>query len=303
MTGAIEMRDGRPTLAATRLGAVECARYGAGPAVLLLHGAMGGWDQGLLLGRATLGAAGHELIAVSRPGYLGTPLDRGREPERQADLCAAVLDSLGIREAAAVAISGGGQCALQFALRHPERCAALILISACSAPLMVKAPFRFQMMCLMARVPGMLERMRRRVETDPEAAAARSIPDPDLRARTLSDSEAGPLFRRHLSMTMERMRDRLAGTRNDIEQSRMPFAYPLREIRTPALIVHGTADQAVPFAQAEATAAALPCAELLAIPDGQHVSLFTHLDVIRARVRQFLEIHWKEPRPASGLKS
>jgi pimeloyl-ACP methyl ester carboxylesterase len=43
----------------------------------------------------------------------------------QADAVAALLDVLGIRTAAVMAVSGGGPCALQFALRHPQRCCAL----------------------------------------------------------------------------------------------------------------------------------------------------------------------------------
>src|SRR3974390_102034 len=96
----------------TLAGGVECAVTGGGPLVLALHGAMGGYDQSLLLARCAFGSTPHHCIAVSRPGYLGTPLALGREPEQQADLCARVLDALAIPQAAVVAISGGGQCAL-----------------------------------------------------------------------------------------------------------------------------------------------------------------------------------------------
>ncbi len=87
------------------------------------------------------------------------------------------------------------------------------------------------------------------------------------------------------------MSRRLPGTQNDITQSRQPFDYPLEQIPVPALVVHSTADQAVPFAQARSLAAKLPRAELLAIEGGEHVSLFTHLHEIRTRVRQFLGVH------------
>src|SRR5215472_7409005 len=109
-------------------GGLEYLRSGEGPAVLLLHGAMGGYDQSVRLGRAAIGETGFDGIAVSRPGYLGTPLSAGRKPEEQADLCARLLDRLGIEKAAVVAVSGGGQCALQFALRHPRLCRAVVMI-------------------------------------------------------------------------------------------------------------------------------------------------------------------------------
>jgi pimeloyl-ACP methyl ester carboxylesterase len=229
---------------------------------------MGGYDQGLTLGCAAAGPDGFEFLAVSRPGYLATPLALGRTPEQQADLCAAVLDALAIPQSAVIAVSGGGQCALQFALRHPERCRALVMISACSAPLTVRVPLKFYLMMFLARFPALISKMRKKV---------------------LEHPESDPLFREQQLSVMDRMAERLAGTRNDIRQSRAAFAYPLEQIRTPTLIVHGAADEAVPFAQAESLRARLPNAELLAIPDGRHVCLFTHRSLIQPRVRQFLE--------------
>jgi hypothetical protein len=45
-------------------------------------------------------SGGCELLVPSRPGYLRTPLESGRTPEDQADLYAAMLDSLEIERAA-----------------------------------------------------------------------------------------------------------------------------------------------------------------------------------------------------------
>ena len=84
---------------------------------------MGGYDQGLILAR-TIGAPEYRHVAVSRAGYLGTALTAGRNPEEQADLCADLLDALGIDRTAVLAVSGGGPCALQFALRHRDRVGA-----------------------------------------------------------------------------------------------------------------------------------------------------------------------------------
>jgi pimeloyl-ACP methyl ester carboxylesterase len=293
MIASLSETGRQPQTIETRLGPVEFARVGEDPAVLLLHGAMGGWDQGLILGQAAVGP-GFECIAVSRPGYLGTPLRLGPAPEAQADLCGAMLDALAIRRAAVIAISGGGQCALQLALRRSELCAALVMISACSAPIAGKVPLRFRLMLLAAAIPAVASKMRQKAEANSEAMAARTIPDAELRARTLGDAEAGPLFRANQVITMSRIPERVPGTRNDIARARAPFAYPLEQIRTPALIVHGTEDEAAPYAQAESLAANLAGSELLAIPGGRHVSLFTHRSVIRERVTRFLEAHLRE---------
>jgi len=133
--------------------------------------------------------------------------------------------------------------------------------------------------------------MNRRAAKDPAALARRAIPDRTLREKTLNDPETGPLLRAHLISVTDRMADRLPGTRNDIANARARFDYPLHAIATPALVVHGTADEAVRFAHAERLAAALPHAELLTIPGGTHTSLFTHRAPVQARVRAFLETH------------
>lgn len=165
------------------------------------------------------------------------------------------------------------------------------MISACSAPIPGRVPLRFHLMTLMARIPGFAAGLRRKAEREPESMARRSIPDPELCARTLADPETGPLLRALQVSTMDRMAERLAGTRNDIAQSRRPFAYPLERILAPMLAIHGDADKAAPFAHSEALAARVPHGEFLAIPGGEHVSLFTHRAVIRARVRGFLQSH------------
>jgi pimeloyl-ACP methyl ester carboxylesterase len=272
----------------TARGNVDCLISGLGPAVLSLHGSLGGSDQGRLLARAALGRLPHQSIALSRPGYLDTPLSLGATPEEQADLCAGVLDALSIPSAAVVAFSGGGQCALQFALRHPGRCGALILISSCSAPLKMKRPWRSRVLEWVARHPSLTSRMARRTIRDPERAARRSIPNTLLRVRTLSDAEAGPLLREWQQSAFDRLAARLPGTRNDRENARRPFAYPVESIAAPLLVIHGTKDRAVPFAQAKALAGAVPGAQLLALEGAGHAALFTHLRQIRARVGAFL---------------
>lgn len=283
-------RELHPSIIETKAGPIEYATFGEGPAVLAIHGAMGGYDQSAILAR-TIGSKQYRYISISRPGYLGTPLSSGRSPEEQADLCASLLDELGIRETAVMAVSGGGPCALHFALRHPDRCWGLILVSTCSGKVEVRIPLSFHVTKFLARYPMFVSMMRRKLERDPERAASRSIPDPTLRARTLADPDAGPLFRAMMASTMDRMALRLPGTENDIAITRSR-AYPLEEISVPVLVVHGTADRMLPFAQhAKAFEARIPGAELLAIEGGDHVSIFTHRNQVRPRVESFLAAH------------
>src|SRR5574341_959670 len=71
-------------IADTSNGPIEYAMQGEGPAVLVIHGCPGGYDQGLVAARLTRDPS-FKFIAPSRPGYLRTPLKVGRTPEAQAD--------------------------------------------------------------------------------------------------------------------------------------------------------------------------------------------------------------------------
>ena len=88
-------------IAASRCGPIEYAEAGAGPPVLLVHGAGGGFDQGLEVGEG-LARAGFRAIAPSRFGYLRTPLPADASVEAQADAHACLLDALGVESAAIV---------------------------------------------------------------------------------------------------------------------------------------------------------------------------------------------------------
>lgn len=127
-------------IAQTPCGPIEYAVAGEGPPVLVVHGAGGGFDQGLDVG-APLKQRGFQIIAPSRFGYLRTPLPSNATPAAQADAHACLLDTLNIRRAAILGVSAGAPSSLQFALRHPQRTTALVLlVPAAYAPRAEGAP-------------------------------------------------------------------------------------------------------------------------------------------------------------------
>jgi pimeloyl-ACP methyl ester carboxylesterase len=111
----------------TPCGPIEYATAGAGEPVLVVHGAGGGFDQALYLAK-DLTASQLRVIAMSRFGYLRTPLPTDASVTAQADAHACLLDALGVRRAAIVGASAGAPSSIQFALRYPERCTALVLL-------------------------------------------------------------------------------------------------------------------------------------------------------------------------------
>jgi 2-hydroxy-6-oxonona-2,4-dienedioate hydrolase len=136
--GAEFRRDGREhaqrigagsRLVATACGTVEVAEAGPrdGPALLVVHGSGGGFDQGLTLG-SDYAARGFRVIAPSRFGYLRTPFPDDPSGERQADHFACLLDALGVADAAVLGVSAGAVSALHFAVRHAQRARALVLM-------------------------------------------------------------------------------------------------------------------------------------------------------------------------------
>ncbi len=116
---------------ATRHGLVEFTTWGSGPAVLVAHGAGGGYDQGSLIAKA-FGGNGFRWIVPSRFGYLRSTLPTDASTAAQADAFADLLDALSIQRVAILAMSGGVPPSMQFAQRYPARTSALVLLS--SAP-------------------------------------------------------------------------------------------------------------------------------------------------------------------------
>lgn len=111
----------------TVAGPIEYAERGAGPALLSIHGAGGGFDQGLANVAAFIGD-GFRVIAPSRFGYLNTPVPEDASEAAQADAHAALLSRLSVGSALVVGVSAGARSAVELAIRHPDKVAALILV-------------------------------------------------------------------------------------------------------------------------------------------------------------------------------
>jgi pimeloyl-ACP methyl ester carboxylesterase len=271
----------------TSRGPVEYLDAGSGEAVLALHGAMGGYDQSYLLAQ-TIGPSDYRYICLSRPGYLGTPLSAGKTPEEQADLYAEVLDLLEIKKVIVMAISGGGPSAIHFALRHSDRCRGLILASTVGGKTDNKLPFAFKLMTFMSRWPKIVKKMKQKTEMNLDKSLARSISDPAILERTLKDAEVMTLFRELTVGSFERMHERIPGTKNDIKTTNTR-TYPLKDIKVPTLVIHGTHDPHVPFEQhGKRLAEEIPGAKLVLAEGGEHVTIFTHRKQVQEAVAKFL---------------
>ncbi len=272
----------------TKQGPVEYVDVGEGPVVVTLHGAMGGYEQSLILAQ-TLGRQGYRYIAISRPGYLNTPIQSGMSPIAQADLIAAFLTELDIEAAGVMAVSGGGPCAIHFGLRYEDRCMGLILISTCADIIETPIPASFKIMTFLARSSWFVRRIQKKAKKNLEKIAKRSITDPDILERTIGDPEVWPLFSKMLLCTFDKMDQRLEGTKNDIEISHTN-TYPLEDLNLPVLVIHGKKDPHIDYEKhALQFKKRLFYAELLTIEDGEHVAMFTHREVVKEKVDVFMQ--------------
>jgi pimeloyl-ACP methyl ester carboxylesterase len=267
---------------------LEYATRGDGPAVVALHGGLGGWDQGALLAHLALADVAARVIAPSRPGHLGSPAALGRTADAQAEAIVRRLDRLRIDRATILAISGGGPTAVAFARRRPDRCRALIPISAVTDRFDPHLPFGFRVMRSLARWPSLTAVLAARDRADPDRADRRGLPDPELRAAVTADHDTAAALLALRGTLFDRPRDRFPGLDIDLALCRAAATPAEGEIRVPTLIIHAVDDPVVPDVFADRLAAVVPWAETLRLPSGGHMALFAHRRRIAGRIADFL---------------
>jgi pimeloyl-ACP methyl ester carboxylesterase len=258
-------------IVASRCGPIEYAEAGEGWPVLVVHGAAGGFDQGLELG-AGLARAGFRVIAPSRFGYLRTPLPIDASPEAQADAHACLLDALGVLRVAVVGVSAGAPSALQLALRFPPRTEALVLVVPAtyapppSRPLVLASRARLVLFeaalrsnfCLWAASHVAHRHFVRTVLGTPPELVAAAPPEERARVQTALD--------RMLPISGRRV-----GLLNDARIVSTLARADLEAIATPTLAISTADDGYGTFARARYTAEHISRARFVGFPSGGHM--------------------------------
>ncbi|MEJ1961679.1 MAG: alpha/beta hydrolase [Gammaproteobacteria bacterium] len=271
----------------TACGRIEYAVAGRGPAVLLVHGAGGGFDQGLDFG-SPLVRAGFTVVAPSRFGYLGTPLPADASPRAQADAHVCLLNALGIDKVAAVGGSAGAPSVIQLCLRHPERCSAMILaVPAVFIPepgrppikpsrlaelliqTTLRSDFVFWAASRMAR-----DSMIESILATPAHDVAQAPPDEQLRVLAIL-RDIQPVSRR------------AQGLWTDATVTTAPAQVDFERIDTPTLIIATENDRFGTLVGARIAARRIPGARLVTYPDGGHVWV-GHQSEVWSEVVKFL---------------
>jgi 2-hydroxy-6-oxonona-2,4-dienedioate hydrolase len=286
--GQARERVSRSELAHASCGPIEYAQVGAGAPVLIVHGAGGGFDQGLDIG-APLARRGFRVIAMSRFGYLRTPLPANASPAAQADAHAGLLDALQIGHAAILGASAGAPSAMQLALRHPQRCSALVLVVPVAfaphpdarAPragtLATEALFRTLLksdFLLWAGIRYARSTLIKSLLATPPALVEGARPEERARIdQTLH--HVLPISLRH------------RGLHNDVAVIAALQRYALERIAVPTLVLSAADDLFGTLDGARHTAAHIPGARLIAYPNGGHM-LVGHQDEVLTETAIFL---------------
>ena len=236
------------------------------PAILLIMGSsasMDGWPDEFC---ELLAAEGRFVIRYDHrdtgrsinyppgePGYSGGDL---------VEDALGVLDALGVRRAQIVGMSMGGALAQVIALDHPERVAALTLISTSFVDR--ERP----------DLPGMSE----------ENAARFAVPRPDWadrdqvidylveleRACAADPATLEDLVRVRVTRTVDRTVDIEAAVTNHPLIDSPPPRGRLEDLDVPTVVIHGLDDPAFPIEHGRALSRAIPAAKLLALEDVGH---------------------------------
>jgi pimeloyl-ACP methyl ester carboxylesterase len=238
---------------------------------MMIHGTGGGYDQGLSFAEGIV-QRGYRVIAPSRFGYLRSDFPPDPSSENQADVLVELLDHLGIAKLTVAGGSAGALSAVQFALRHPGRCAGLILLVPAAN--------------VTGRDPVEMSSLQQfMVETLSSSdflfwTGLNTIPDQLVNTLLATDPkllrQVAPDERRRAYRILEELMPisaRSQGMLNDAKLAGHPAGVDFTRITVPTLIISVEDDRFGTAVTARHIANAVPGAKLVIYPTGGHIWL------------------------------
>lgn len=279
---------------------VEAASAGADdlPVVVLHHGT----PQSFLPMTSVLHAAqrvGVRLVTLSRPGYRSSSRLAGRSVADVATDVSAVLDHLGVEQAATAGVSGGGPHALASAALLPHRVRAVASVCGVAPHDLPGIDFLAGMGAdniaefgaaaagegplrdfLEAELPAL---------ADLDAASLGAAWDTLLPAvdRACLTGEIGAEL---AAATRAALDGTVDGWLDDDLAFVRPWGFDLASLAVPVSIWQGGQDQMVPYAHGRALSEAVPGARTHLLPDEGHLSIVVaSFDEVLAELVELLE--------------
>jgi len=252
------------------------------PVFVLLHG-FGASLYSWLPVMDALGQMGR-VIAYDRPAFGLTERPLAWEglnpygPEAQVALVTGLLDHFGVQQAILVGHSAGGTVAMQVALAHPERVAALILVDP-------------------AVYAGGLPQWLRPLLSTPQMRRLGPLLARQIQARGPETLELAWHDPARLSAATVELYQRPLQAENwdralwefTLASRPLDLAERLDELTLPVLVITGDDDRIVPTADSLRLAGELPGAELAVISEAGHVPHEEQPEAFMDAVRAFLE--------------
>jgi pimeloyl-ACP methyl ester carboxylesterase len=276
----------------TPCGRIEYATAGEGTPILAVHGAGGGYDQGLDIAGPLI-SGGFRVIAMSRFGYLRTPFPADASPAAQADAHACLLDALHVPEVAVLGASAGAPSSMQFALRHPDRTTALVLMVPLTYPVRTeerfqgttpKQSFGFTKRIVDAALGSdYLFWLAPRIAHD---AVARGILGTPPEVVSNASAEDRSHFEEVLNHILPISTRRL-GLLNEAAVGSSLGRYDLEHITAPTLLISAQDDAYGTWEGARYSADHIPGARFLGFPSGGHM-LVGHQQEVTSEITRFL---------------
>lgn len=273
---------------ATRCGPIEYQEAGKGIPLLMVHGSGGGHDQGMAFA-GNLAKKGIRVIAMSRFGYLRTPMPIDASPQAQADAHVCLLDALNIGQAAVLGGSAGAPSAMQMAIRHPDRVSALVLL----VPLTYKP--NTQAASAEAMSPSTEKMMMRLIGSDfffwsglhvaPDQVIKYVLATPPEQVASASLQE-----RARINTMLDNILPvsaRAQGLLSDTAVGKNMQRMSLESIHAPTLIISARDDRYGTYASAQYTASQIAGAKFIGFSEGGHVWV-GHDEQVQAEILKWL---------------
>jgi pimeloyl-ACP methyl ester carboxylesterase len=247
-----------------------------GPAVLLIHGfgsSLHTWEAWALLLESRF-----RVVALDLPGFGLTGPDPTGDysDERSVAVLVALLDRLGIGQAAVVGSSMGGRIAWRFAAAEPARVSKLVLMAPDGF-----ASFGREYGRTPERLPWL---MRLLPYTAPKPLLERTMRNAYAVPGILTDAV---VERYHAMLLAPGVRRAIL---DRVLQTRLLQPEPiLATIRAPALLLWGERDSAVPATHAVKYEQALPDARIVILPGIGHVPMEEAPEASAQALRAFLD--------------
>ncbi|TXH03568.1 MAG: alpha/beta hydrolase [Nevskiaceae bacterium] len=239
---------------------------GSGPVVVFSHGLL--MDGSMFAPQVATLRTRYRVVTWDERGHGGT--NDAAAPFSYYDSAndlVALLDHLGIDRAVFGGMSQGGYLSLRAALRHPQRVRALILIDTQARPEdPATLPLYTQLVQNWA-ANGLDDQTAATIEHIILGTGYADAPTWKAKWKQVRGANLLQIFNTLV-------------TRDDISDA-------IAAIKVPALVVHGTADAAIPLTHAQEMATRLH-AELVAVPGAGHAANLTHPEIVNPAIERFL---------------